>query len=304
MLTATMPRLSKKRVALLLGLTALSLLWYPGCAPTTYRESGVVQSDVDDVEYLSAYGEWGDVQPFGMVWRPDVVADWEPFYYGHWVWTNDGWAWVSYEPYGWLVYHYGYWDFQPDIGWFWVPGDTWSPAQVQWYTLGDYYAWAPLPPPNVFWPEPWEPYQINIWIVVDADKFTNENIGRYRIVEPLHRDIIQRQVPVARPPDLSRVETLSKRTVPVVRIRKQTINIRSQAAPAPPEQVQPPQEPKLKRMVLPDGENRKVEKYAPQVEREVLIPKKAVPEPSPQPEKKQEPEKKEERELKKRTRSD
>ena len=292
MLTATMPRLPKRRVALLLGLTALSLLWYLGCAPTTYRESGAVQSDVDDVQYLSAYGEWNDVPPFGMVWRPDVIPDWEPFYYGHWVWTDDGWAWVSYEPYGWLVYHYGYWDYQPGFGWFWVPDDIWSPAQVQWYTFGDYAAWAPLPPPNVFWPSPWEPYEINVWIVVDADKFANENIGRYRIVEPLRRDIIKRQPIFNRPPDVSRVETLSKRSVPLVRIRKQPMDIRHRATPAPPEQVQPT-EPKLKKMVLPDVQQRKVKKHAPQVEREVLVPKKAAPvEPQQQPEKKPEVERK------------
>jgi hypothetical protein len=92
---------------------------------------------------------------------------------------------------------------------------------------------------------------------------------------------------------MSRVQTLSKRTVPVVRIRKQTINVRSQTTPAPPEQAQPPKEPKLKRMVLPDGEKRKVEKYAPQVEREVLVPKKVEPaEPQQQPEKKPEVERK------------
>ncbi len=298
MLTKIMHRMPKKDGLLLLGLASLVLLWFLGCASTAYRASGEAETSGDDVQYLSDYGEWTDAPPFGMVWRPDVVSDWGPFYYGHWVWTIDGWAWVSYEPYGWLVYHYGCWNHRPDIGWFWVPGDTWSPARVEWYTFGDYTAWAPLPPPNVFWPEPWEPYDVNVWIVVDVNKFTNENIGRHRIVKPLPREIIRRQAAVPGPPDIRRVEVLEKKNVPAVKIRKQTMNVRPQSAPAPPEQVQR-ENPKLKKMVLPEIEKRKVKKYAPQVEREVLLPKKAAPAP-PQQTPEQQPEVK----KKKKTRGD
>jgi hypothetical protein len=352
MFPAFMNRLTKKIGLLLFGLTTVSLLWYLGCAPATFEISSGVQSGVDDVQYLSAYGEWEDIQPYGMAWRPDVVPDWEPFYYGNWVWTTDGWTWVSYEPYGWLVYHYGYWDYQPDIGWFWVPGDTWSPAQVQWYTFGDYTAWAPLPPPNVYWPEPWVPYQTNIWIVVDDYRFTSQNVGRHRIKELPNRDVIERGRVATGPPDVHRVEILEKRTIPAVKIRRQSINIRRQAIPAPPEQVrqpgvnqppqqvqqpkevQPPQqvrqpgeikppqqvrqpeespqskevqqpkevqrpkEPQLERMVLPDGENRKVRKYTEQVERQVLVPKKSAPAPQPPQQ-----EKKTDTEEKRKTRS-
>ena len=300
MLSAMLLGLGKKERTVLLRFIALGLLCFLGCAPAVYVEPEPAYSGVDDVEYLSAYGEWIDVPSFGYVWRPFVVSDWQPFYYGHWVWTRDGWAWVSYEPYGWLVYHYGYWDYQPDIGWFWIPGDTWSPAQVEWYSTGDYAAWAPLPPPNVYWPEPWDSYENNMWIVVDANNFTDENIGQHRIRTPLQRDVIRREAPVTRPPDITRVRALSNRTIPTVKIQKRTINIHSQAGSAPTEQVVPsPTEPKLEKMVLPDQEERKVKKHAPEVKREVLVPQKTE-----QEEPQKEPEKKPEVERKKKTREE
>jgi len=41
------------------------------------------------------------------VWAPRAVAvTWRPYQVGHWVWTDDGWLWVSDEPYGWATYHY------------------------------------------------------------------------------------------------------------------------------------------------------------------------------------------------------
>jgi hypothetical protein len=269
-----------RKKALLFSFMLVGFLSCLGCVPAVYESPGEQTSD--DVQYLSAYGDWIDVQPFGMVWHPNVVSGWEPFYYGHWVWTNDGWAWVSYEPYGWLVYHYGYWDYSPDIGWFWVPDDTWSPAQVEWYTFGGYTAWAPLPPPNVFWPQPWEPYHTNVWIIVDDDRFTDDNVGHWRVKEPPQRDIIQRGPISTRPPGVGEIEKLTKRTIPTVRIRKETMNIRQQTIPPPPEQVKRTEEPKLRKMVLPDGERQKVTKYAPQVEREILAPRREAPPPSKQ----------------------
>ena len=83
---------------------------YAGCAPAGYSTAQYNEPQVSDYEFLSEYGEWISVPRYGPVWRPYVVADWSPFYYGHWIWTDGGWAWVSYEPFGLLVYHYGYWD--------------------------------------------------------------------------------------------------------------------------------------------------------------------------------------------------
>ena len=71
---------SKRIYQVFPGLMALVLICLTGCATTMHNPSGGVQSYVDDVEYLSAYGGWVDYPPYGVVWLPDVVPGWEPFY--------------------------------------------------------------------------------------------------------------------------------------------------------------------------------------------------------------------------------
>jgi len=96
---------------------------------------------------LASYGNWVQRPRYGWVWTPRVaVASWRPYQYGHWVWTDLGWTWVSDEPFGWATYHYGRWYDDPDYGWGWVPGDQWAPAWVDWQAGNDYVGWAPLPP--------------------------------------------------------------------------------------------------------------------------------------------------------------
>jgi hypothetical protein len=74
------------------------------------------------------------------------VSDWRPYWYGHWVYTDVGWTWASDEPWGWAVYHYGRWFYDPIYGWVWVPGTVWGPAWVDWRWSDDCVGWAPLPP--------------------------------------------------------------------------------------------------------------------------------------------------------------
>jgi len=95
---------------------------------------------------LAPYGEWVVVGGYGRVWRPHVAAGWRPYYYGRWEWTNEGWLWVSDEPWGWAAYHYGRWNHDPYYGWVWVPGYQWAPAWVSWRYSGDVVGWAPLAP--------------------------------------------------------------------------------------------------------------------------------------------------------------
>ena len=90
---------------------------------------------------------------YGEVWAPDgVPRDWRPYEYGHWVYTDDwGWYWVSddvEDDWGWVVYHYGRW-IHDRGAWFWVPGDEWAPAWVDWRYGGDDIGWAPLPPDDM-----------------------------------------------------------------------------------------------------------------------------------------------------------
>jgi uncharacterized membrane protein YgcG len=95
---------------------------------------------------LQPYGDWVVAGSYGRVWRPRVAAGWRPYYYGRWEWTNEGWLWVSDEPWGWAAYHYGRWAYDPYYGWLWVPGYEWAPAWVSWRTSGDVIGWAPLAP--------------------------------------------------------------------------------------------------------------------------------------------------------------
>lgn len=96
---------------------------------------------------LDEYGEWVYIAGHGDVWRPYADSEWRPFTYGHWAWSDDGWLWVSDEPFGWVVCHYGNWDYDDDWGWVWIPGYEWSPARVEWYVTNDEIGWAPLFPP-------------------------------------------------------------------------------------------------------------------------------------------------------------
>lgn len=107
---------------------------------------------------MSPYGEWIAIDHDVYAWRPlDVGPDWRPYTIGRWVWTADGWYWLSDEPWGWAAYHYGRWYYDDFYGWVWTPGYEWAPAWVEWRYGGDYIGWAPLGPYAVF--------SINIGIV-------------------------------------------------------------------------------------------------------------------------------------------
>jgi hypothetical protein len=223
------------RVGLLL--LACAVLLGAGCAPSASARSRVsVGGDyyAEDFEFLAQYGEWMGVPPYGIVWCPYVDERWAPFYDGRWIWTSDGWAWDSYEPFGELVYHYGYWYHDNDIGWFWMPGDEWSPARVQWYSYGGYCGWAPLPPPNYYWPDPWDYYDHDVWVVVHIDNFCDDHIGHHAIDQPremLRRDIaaknkelLRRDVDVKIAPDVRQVKRFAGREIPVRTIEKRTLD--------------------------------------------------------------------------------
>lgn len=98
-------------------------------------------------DQLSLYGEWTQHESFGWVWTPgDVLADWSPYTHGHWQWTDEGNVWIADEEWGAIPAHYGRWAFDPDSGWFWIPGTVWAPAWVCWRNGGGFVGWAPLPP--------------------------------------------------------------------------------------------------------------------------------------------------------------
>lgn len=96
---------------------------------------------------LSPYGMWVDYPNYGYVWIPDVGREFSPYGTdGHWVFTVDGWMWVSDYPWGWAPFHYGRWAYDDSYGWLWVPNNEWGPAWVTWRRSEGYYGWAPMGP--------------------------------------------------------------------------------------------------------------------------------------------------------------
>jgi hypothetical protein len=105
-------------------------------------------TDIDYVyTYLTPYGNWVTIDPYGYVWVPRHMGyQWRPYSDGHWVSTDDGWTWIANEEWGSIPFHYGRWGYDDDWGWYWVPGTIWGPAWVSWRWSDQYTGWAPLPP--------------------------------------------------------------------------------------------------------------------------------------------------------------
>lgn len=100
---------------------------------------------------LAPYGTWVTVGRYGNCWRPSRVGrGWLPYSNGRWLYTDYGWTWVSYDPWGDIACHYGTWDYDPAYGWVWVPGYVWGPAWVTWCSTDDFIGWAPLSPGFAF----------------------------------------------------------------------------------------------------------------------------------------------------------
>ncbi len=105
--------------------------------------SGYVDDDLGYAsESLSRYGSWSVVSG-QRVWRPRVSSTWRPYALGRWRNSPSGAIWVSSEPWGWVPYHYGTWDYFPSFGWAWVPGRVFAPSWTYWYWGPDYVGWCP-----------------------------------------------------------------------------------------------------------------------------------------------------------------
>lgn len=128
-------------------------------------------------EPLAIHGEWIMCPRYGRVWHPlRVAAGWQPYLYGQWVWTTDGWFWITEEPWGWATYHYGRWAYDPVLGWLWVPGFAWAPAWVAW-RLGDgFVGWAPLYPGFDEWWVDAYPLDPPHWIFVPVRSFVSVRV--------------------------------------------------------------------------------------------------------------------------------
>jgi hypothetical protein len=137
----------------------------------------------DFYEPLAEHGYWVDIAHHGRCWRPSYVAsDWRPYCDGYWTWTDDGWFWVSYEPFGWAAYHYGRWTYDSYHGWVWVPDTVWGPSWVSWREGGDYIGWAPLSPGCDFGPDG---FILGARVVIEPRWFVY--VQHRRFCEPVHR---------------------------------------------------------------------------------------------------------------------
>ena len=131
-----------------------------------------VSPEMTGAEDLSRNGNWEVAAEYGNVWIPTiVVAGWEPYRDGRWVWTRQwGWSWVDNAPWGFAPFHYGRW-IQYRSRWAWAPGrfelrPAYSPALVTWVggpqvsvgiTIGGtrrppQTGWAPLAPSQNYVP--------------------------------------------------------------------------------------------------------------------------------------------------------
>lgn len=110
-------------------------------------------------EALRPYGQWLDIEGYGLCWKPKVDAKWTPYTLGRWAYSDFGWTWMSDEDFGSIVYHYGRWMRLKEEGWCWVPDLEWAASWVSWRYGTEYLGWAPLPPSAAWQPKigiaPW-----------------------------------------------------------------------------------------------------------------------------------------------------
>jgi len=253
-----MKRINVLIKSIVIVFSALLFTIFSGCSSSEGQSSFQDNSQNGyNIQDLNGYGEWVSINDYGNVWHPYAINSWMPFDNGHWTFSNSNWTWISYEPFGWIVYHYGEWYDDPFYGWVWIPtDDIWSPANVIWLNYGDYVCWAPLGPRGVRYGNPWEKNQNRFWHVVKASDFTRDNIRDYRISNPIRneneREIINRQ------PDRQFVEKNIGRTVQEVNVQREPVKL--------PERS-------IERMNLPKEENKRVEQNLPRVRKEVLMPR-------------------------------
>ncbi len=150
-------------------------------ADTRYSVGISVSHARDFYEPLGSYGYWVDLPTHGRCWYPAYIGrDWRPYGAGHWEWTDQGWYWVSDEPWGWATYHYGRWMYDSYYGWVWVPGTEWAPAWVSWREGGGYVGWAPLTPDCHFGPRgvlvvEHVQFQPRWWVFVEHRRFSHRH---------------------------------------------------------------------------------------------------------------------------------
>lgn len=153
---------------------------------------------------LATSGSWAHNARWGDVWRPNGVSrSFRPYFDGgHWVYTDYGWYWAGDYDWGDIVYHYGRWVFDPEMGWVWIPGYIWAPAWVYWRFGGGFVGWMPTPPdayflagigiglafadwgPSFFGYRDWYGGLVgpgDLWVFVGGNHFAEVNFQRFAV---------------------------------------------------------------------------------------------------------------------------
>jgi hypothetical protein len=100
-------------------------------------------------QFGNQYGEWLWDDLYGYVWRPFLNDNsypwggWQPYFYGQWAMAGGQMYWVPEEPWGWVPYHLGVWQWDKKHGWMWLPGSMFAPAWVDWEFFFGYAGWRP-----------------------------------------------------------------------------------------------------------------------------------------------------------------
>ena len=215
------------RIPKFLAASALAVLF--GCIHPAPATAGASFSFF--YSNLSPYGSWTVSSSYGRVWQPSVYAvGWNPYYDGHWVYADVGWTWVSDYPWGDVCYHYGTWDFDPGMGWVWVPGDVWAPSWVVFRTGPDYIGWAPVSPRFSIGAS-FGDVDESRFVFVSAGNFLAPSVRSYAVPVRQTRVIFQQtriinnirienNIVVNRGPDVREVERISGRPIRVMPIER------------------------------------------------------------------------------------
>lgn len=152
---------------------------------------------------LSPHGDWVTVGSYGHCWRPrGVDRYWQPYVNGEWVYTEDGWTWLSNDPWGGDPYHYGTWSLSNAYGWVWIPGTIWAPAWVTWYVGDNDIGWAPVPPSFSVGIAGYRGPAVTVsrasYVFVPAARFVGVNVGSVRVPVAENARLFARTRPVTR----------------------------------------------------------------------------------------------------------
>ena len=167
-------KLSKRllRAALLASLVLPASALMPAAVPfaAVQAQAGIL---AEHKAVLAQYGTFEQHAKYGEVWVPSVTPQgWHPYQPCHWIYTKYGWYFDDKTEWGKIVHHFGRWTNEPGRGWFWVPGEEFSPGWVVWKANEQWVGWAPMPPDQDMKTLDAQAFNSDkMWIFMETEKF-------------------------------------------------------------------------------------------------------------------------------------